>query len=390
MRNHPGVTATVLRARWPTAGVNIETDLHLRDPDLGDLPRRPARRRRPGRARRVRAGRRRATPSCTRGRGGERDRSTRPTGRRWPSVGATGAVGTMMIDIIEPRESVPWGEIRLVASPRSAGQGRCGCAARTSPCRRWRPEVFDGVDVAHVRRAGRGQRAVGADRRRARRGGGRQLRRVPDGPGRAAGRPRGQRRAGRAYRPKGIIANPNCTTLSMMAALGALHREFGLRALVVASYQAASGAGQPGIDRLQAEIAAVAGDGRRRARRRRRRRRSPRRPGGLAVPGAAGAERRAVGRVAQGRRVVVRGAEGPQRVAQDPRHRRTSRCRRPASACRSSPRTRSRCTRRSPREVVGARPRARCSPQQPTVVLRDDPAAGEFPTPADVVGDDPT
>src|SRR5919206_92240 len=61
-----------------------------------------------------------------------------------------------------------------------------------------------------------------------------------------------------ANRPRGIIANPNCTTLSMMAAIGALHREFGLRDLVVASYQAASGAGQPGIDRLQAELAAVA------------------------------------------------------------------------------------------------------------------------------------
>jgi aspartate-semialdehyde dehydrogenase len=62
-------------------------------------------------------------------------------------------------------------------------------------------------------------------------------------------------------RPKGIIANPNCTTLSMMAAMGALHREFGLEALVVASYQAASGAGQGGIDQLQAELTAVAGKG---------------------------------------------------------------------------------------------------------------------------------
>jgi len=41
--------------------------------------------------------------------------------------------------------------------------------------------------------------------------------------------------------------------------MGALHREFGLEALVVSSYQAASGAGQPGIDRLVAEVAAVAG-----------------------------------------------------------------------------------------------------------------------------------
>ncbi|HEU5110378.1 MAG TPA: aspartate-semialdehyde dehydrogenase, partial [Micromonosporaceae bacterium] len=58
---------------------------------------------------------------------------------------------------------------------------------------------------------------------------------------------------------RGIIANPNCTTLSMMAALGALHGAFTLRELVVASYQAASGAGQSGVDQLYAELAAVAG-----------------------------------------------------------------------------------------------------------------------------------
>ncbi len=61
-------------------------------------------------------------------------------------------------------------------------------------------------------------------------------------------------------RPKGIIANPNCTTLTMMDALGALHSRWGLTELVVASYQAASGAGQPGIDRLYDEIAVVAAD----------------------------------------------------------------------------------------------------------------------------------
>ena len=55
-------------------------------------------------------------------------------------------------------------------------------------------------------------------------------------------------------RPKGIIANPNCTTLSMIVALGALHQRYGLAALVVASYQAASGAGQPGIDTLRAQM----------------------------------------------------------------------------------------------------------------------------------------
>jgi aspartate-semialdehyde dehydrogenase len=61
-------------------------------------------------------------------------------------------------------------------------------------------------------------------------------------------------------RPRGIISNPNCTTLTMMDALGTLHRRWNLTALVVASYQAASGAGQPGIDRLQDELEVVGGD----------------------------------------------------------------------------------------------------------------------------------
>jgi len=59
-------------------------------------------------------------------------------------------------------------------------------------------------------------------------------------------------------RPIGIIANPNCTTLTMMAALGALHHKWELRELVVASYQAVSGAGTQGIDRLANEIKAAA------------------------------------------------------------------------------------------------------------------------------------
>jgi aspartate-semialdehyde dehydrogenase len=60
-------------------------------------------------------------------------------------------------------------------------------------------------------------------------------------------------------RPRGIISNPNCTTLSMIVAMGSLHAEFELQALVVASYQAASGAGQPGIDALREQINKVAG-----------------------------------------------------------------------------------------------------------------------------------
>jgi aspartate-semialdehyde dehydrogenase len=59
-------------------------------------------------------------------------------------------------------------------------------------------------------------------------------------------------------RPKGIISNPNCTTLSMIVAMGALHKQYVLKELVVASYQAASGAGQSGLDILRKQISEVA------------------------------------------------------------------------------------------------------------------------------------
>jgi aspartate-semialdehyde dehydrogenase len=60
-------------------------------------------------------------------------------------------------------------------------------------------------------------------------------------------------------RPRGIISNPNCTTLSMIVTLGALHRDYELKELVVSSYQAASGAGQAGLDILREQIELVAG-----------------------------------------------------------------------------------------------------------------------------------
>ncbi len=172
-------------------------------------------------------------------------------------VGATGAVGSTMIDIIDARASVPWSQIRLVASPRSAGRV-LRVRGEDVTVQALAPEVFDGVDIALFDvpdevsaqwapvAAARG--AVAVDNSGA-------FRMDPDVP---LVVPEVNADAA-ALRPKGIIANPNCTTLSMMAAMGALHREFGLEALVVASYQAASGAGQPGIDRLRAELAAVAG-----------------------------------------------------------------------------------------------------------------------------------
>jgi aspartate-semialdehyde dehydrogenase len=170
-------------------------------------------------------------------------------------VGATGAVGGVMIDIINARESVPWGEIRLIASPRSAGK-KITVRGQELTVLALAPEVFDGVDVAMFdvpdelsaqwAPVAAAHGAVAVDNSGA-------FRMDPDVPLVVPE----VNAAAAAVRPKGIIANPNCTTLSMMAAIGALHHKFGLRELVVASYQAASGAGQVGIDRLYAEAAAV-------------------------------------------------------------------------------------------------------------------------------------
>jgi aspartate-semialdehyde dehydrogenase len=60
--------------------------------------------------------------------------------------------------------------------------------------------------------------------------------------------------------PKGIIANPNCTTMVVMLPAQALHQRFGLTAMVTTSFQAAGGAGQKGIDELVAQVEPVGRD----------------------------------------------------------------------------------------------------------------------------------
>jgi aspartate-semialdehyde dehydrogenase len=59
---------------------------------------------------------------------------------------------------------------------------------------------------------------------------------------------------------RGIIANPNCTTMVAMLPLKALHDVYGLRAMVATSFQAAGGAGQKGIDELAAQVPVLAED----------------------------------------------------------------------------------------------------------------------------------
>jgi aspartate-semialdehyde dehydrogenase len=180
-------------------------------------------------------------------------RADRPT---LAVVGATGAVGSVMLRILSTRQDV-YGEIRLVASPRSAGR-KLTVRGEEVEVVALTPEVFDGVDVAmfDVPDAVSAEWAPVAAERGAvvvdNSGAFRMDEDVPlvvpeVNPERVRDR------------PKGIIANPNCTTLSMIVAIGVLHDMYGLRELVVASYQAASGAGQEGIDILYDQLERVAG-----------------------------------------------------------------------------------------------------------------------------------
>ena len=59
-------------------------------------------------------------------------------------------------------------------------------------------------------------------------------------------------------RPKGIVANPNCTTMAAMPVLGPLHRAAGLRSMVVSTYQAVSGGGLAGVAELDEQVRKVA------------------------------------------------------------------------------------------------------------------------------------
>ena len=170
-------------------------------------------------------------------------------------VGATGAVGTVMLDILTKRKDV-YGEIRLIASARSAGK-KLMCRGEELTVVALSPEAFDGIDIAMFDvpdevslqwgpvAASKGCVVVDNS------GAFRMDKEVPLVVPEV--NPQDIKK-----RPKGIISNPNCTTLSMIVAMGALHKQYGLKELVVASYQAASGAGQPGLDILREQMNQVA------------------------------------------------------------------------------------------------------------------------------------
>jgi aspartate-semialdehyde dehydrogenase len=162
-------------------------------------------------------------------------------------VGATGAVGVEMLRCLDER-NFPRKELRLLASARSAGKTMTFRGAEL-PVRELGPDSFEGVDIAlfsagsgitkvsapHAVKAG----AVVIDNSSA-------FRMDPDVPLVIA---EINPQAARAH--KGIIANPNCSTIIAITPLWPIHKVNPIRRLVAATYQAASGAGWAAMEELR-------------------------------------------------------------------------------------------------------------------------------------------
>jgi aspartate-semialdehyde dehydrogenase len=164
-------------------------------------------------------------------------------------AGATGAVGQEMIKILEERR-FPVGDVRLLASQRSVGK-RCLFNGDQIPVEELTPRSFKGIDIALF--------SAGADRSK-------QFARFAVEAGATVIDNSSAFRMDPEvplvipeinpediFTHKGIIANPNCTTIIMLMGLYPL-RAYGLRRIVASSYQAVSGAGAWAIEELRRQV----------------------------------------------------------------------------------------------------------------------------------------
>ncbi|MCA9604798.1 MAG: aspartate-semialdehyde dehydrogenase [Myxococcales bacterium] len=169
-------------------------------------------------------------------------------------LGATGVVGREMLKVLEQR-AVPVGRLALLASPRSAGT-KLTFRGEEHTVEAVTEEAFAGIDVA-LFSAGAGtsrewapkaaaQGAVVIDNSSAWRMDDSVPLVVPEVNMEAA-----------ADRPRGIIANPNCSTIQMVVALAPLHRASRIRRVVVATYQAISGSGLEAVKAFEAQRRAI-------------------------------------------------------------------------------------------------------------------------------------
>lgn len=172
-------------------------------------------------------------------------------------VGATGAVGRAMIQTLE-RHAFPYETLRLMASARSAGSV-LSVRGQDLVVENLDTAPLEGVDIALFSAGGTTSTqwapkfaqagAVVIDNSSAWRMDEGVPLVVPEVNPHAIAH------------HKGIIANPNCSTIQMVVALAPLHEAAGLERVVVSTYQSASGAGQAGIDELMQDVHHALGQG---------------------------------------------------------------------------------------------------------------------------------
>ena len=168
-------------------------------------------------------------------------------------VGATGAVGEVLLNILEERK-FPVAELRPLASKRSVGSHVTFCGTPLEVAEAT-PESFDGLDVVFFAATGSLSKELAPEV--AKRGGiaidKSSTWRMDDSVPLVV--PEVNPEAVDSH--KGIIACPNCTTIGAVMALEPIHRIAGLESVVITTFQAVSGAGKPGIDELRAQEAAI-------------------------------------------------------------------------------------------------------------------------------------
>ncbi|WP_457801680.1 aspartate-semialdehyde dehydrogenase [Limosilactobacillus reuteri] len=164
-------------------------------------------------------------------------------------LGATGAVGTRMIQQLE-QSTIPVKSVKLLASAKSAGK-QLSFKGQPITVEETTPDSFNGVDIVLSSAGGSVSKkflpeavkrgAVCVDNTSA-------FRMEPDVP---LVVPEVNEEALKNHH--GIIANPNCSTIQMVVALEPIRQAFGLNQIIVSTYQAASGAGQSALNELRQE-----------------------------------------------------------------------------------------------------------------------------------------
>jgi len=172
-------------------------------------------------------------------------------------VGATGAVGPVVLEVLAER-GFPASEVVAFASARSAGS-RIPFAGGELEVRELHEDSFDGFDLALFSAGGSTSKrlapkvvadgALVVDNSSA-------WRMDPDVPLVVAE----VNAHALESTPKGIVANPNCTTMAAMPVLKPLHDAFVLKRLVASTYQAVSGAGLAGVRELEEQVQGTASD----------------------------------------------------------------------------------------------------------------------------------